>query len=79
MSGTAWTELQTVLATLTTRQRDTYHERVDSWKRLLQLAALPDEALLHIAQAVANRTHPNGPTLRRIVEQFGTREPPAAA
>ena len=79
MSGTAWTELQAVLAKLTTRQRDAYRERVDSWRGELKREALPDEALLHIAQAVANRTHPNGPKLRRIVEQFGTREPPAAA
>ena len=77
MSGSAWTELQRVLAPLTTRQRDAYRERVDSWRGELRREVLPDEALLHIAQAVANRTHPNGPKLRRIVEQFG--EPPRAA
>src|SRR4030067_386758 len=68
-----------VVAMLNKRQRDAYRERVDSWRGALRREALPDEALLHIAQAVANRTHPNGPKLRRLVEQFGTPQPPAGA
>jgi len=78
MTGTAWGALQAVLNALTPRQREAYRERVGSWTRELK-RLLPDEALLHIAQAVANRTHPNGPKLRRIVEQFSTTHPPGAA
>jgi hypothetical protein len=69
MTGSAWAALQAVLATLTTRQREVYRERVAAWTRAVGVP-LPDEALLLIAHAVENRTHPNGPKLRRIVAQF---------
>ena len=77
-AGTSWAELQAVLKRLRKRQRQAYHERVASWTRELK-QILPDEALLLIAQAVENHTQPNGPKLRRIVEQFTRPENPRPA
>jgi hypothetical protein len=75
---TAWTELQGIVAALSKRQREAYHERVDSWTKMLQ-EVLPDEALLFLATAVANRTHPDGRRLRAIVARFRGPESPRAA
>ena len=78
MSGSAWTALQPVLKGLTPRQRKDYDYRVNSWFREMGRKELPHEALLVIAQAVANHTQPNGQKIRAIVEQFPPSPRPAA-